>query len=157
MLLCIQVPVDGDDWFSTGMLEVSVGMGSSCLHLAPLPFKTIIVFVPKAITHTHTPSLDRRSYQIPGNMDTDTILNTEEGKLLPRLEKKSRQSLAKLGLKRVEGINRVVLRRPGGVGAAQINHRRQQQVVLSLVYMPANYLYSPFCLSSAGPFHRWQT
>ncbi|KAK9900444.1 nascent polypeptide-associated complex, alpha subunit [Cystobasidium minutum MCA 4210] len=48
-------------------------------------------------------------------MDTDSIINTEEGRLLPRLEKKARQSLAKLGLKRVEGINRVVLRRPGGV------------------------------------------
>lgn len=48
-------------------------------------------------------------------MDTDSIINTEEGRLLPRLEKKARQALAKLGLKRVEGINRVVLRRPGGV------------------------------------------
>jgi len=48
-------------------------------------------------------------------MDTDSIINTEEGKLLPRLEKKARQSLAKLGLKKVEGITRVVFRRPQGV------------------------------------------
>ena len=47
--------------------------------------------------------------------DTDTIINTEEGRVLPRLEKKARQTLAKLGLKKVDGITRVVLRRPQGV------------------------------------------
>ena len=53
--------------------------------------------------------------------DTDAIINTEEGRILPRLEKKARQTLAKLGLKKVEGITRVVLRRPQGV--SDINRR----------------------------------
>jgi NACalpha-BTF3-like transcription factor len=37
------------------------------------------------------------------------------GDHLSRSEKKARKSLAKLGLKKVEGINRVVMRRPKGV------------------------------------------
>jgi len=47
--------------------------------------------------------------------DTDTIINSEQGKSIGRLEKKARQTLAKLGLKKVEGIQRVVMRRPGNV------------------------------------------
>jgi nascent polypeptide-associated complex subunit alpha len=54
--------------------------------------------------------------------DTDTIINSEQGKSIGRLEKKARQTLAKLGLKKVEGIQRVVMRRPGNVGfCAYIN------------------------------------
>lgn len=61
--------------------------------------------------------------------DTDAILATEEGRLLPRLEKKSRQTLAKLGLRKVEGINRVVLRRPQGVSCLYLYALRPRLVI----------------------------
>lgn len=54
--------------------------------------------------------------------DTDTIINTEQGKSIGRLEKKARQTLAKLGLKKVEGIQRVVMRRPGNVSHMHQTH-----------------------------------
>lgn len=81
-------------------------------------------------------------------MDTDSIINTEEGRLLPRLEKKARQTLAKLGLKRVEGINRVVLRRPGGVS-------RASSCCFPACSIAERSSVSP--LVSPGPLHRWKT
>lgn len=58
-------------------------------------------------------------------MDTDSIIATPEGAILPRNEKKARQALAKLGLKRVEGITRVVLRRPQGVSSSDLGWHQE--------------------------------
>ena len=81
-----------------------------------------------------------------------------------RNEKKARKAIAKLGLKHVEGITRVTLRRPKNVsclracinregkGAAHPAFRRERLhiVVLHSSYLKANSSSIRFCLSSTN-------
>jgi nascent polypeptide-associated complex subunit alpha len=58
-----------------------------------------------------------------------------------RNEKKARKAIAKLGLKHVEGITRVTLRRPKGVSAARANGGAGADTRhLSLRASPKNWL-----------------